>query len=95
MNFFVVVMQIILSTIILAQANGDPAAVLGASGLYLFGLTIFVAFLTATIPALTLPTEKYVRTAVDTTLQAVLTTLAIGGSFALSKRNRGPLPIAA
>lgn len=94
MNFFVGGMQIIL-TVILAQANGDPAAVLGACGLCIFGLTIFLIFLTGTSPALILPAENYVRTAVDTTLLAILTTMDISGSFALSKRNRGPLPIAA
>lgn len=45
MNFFVGAMQIVFPTIILAQANGDPAVVLGASGLYLFGFTyLYVGF---------------------------------------------------
>lgn len=38
-NLFVGVMQIVFPTIILSQANGDPAAIFGASGLYLFGFT--------------------------------------------------------
>ena len=39
MNIFVGVMQIVFPTIILAQSGGDPAIILGASGLYLFGFT--------------------------------------------------------
>ncbi|GAA1496845.1 AmiS/UreI family transporter [Paeniglutamicibacter kerguelensis] len=39
MNFFVGAMQVVFPTIILSQANGDPAVILGASGLYLFGFT--------------------------------------------------------
>lgn len=39
MNFFVGAMQVVFPTIILLQANGDPATILGASGLYLFGFT--------------------------------------------------------
>lgn len=39
MNFFVGAMQVVFPTIILTQANGDPAVILGASGLYLFGFT--------------------------------------------------------
>lgn len=44
MNLFVGLMQIVFPTIILIQANGDPAQILGASGLYLFGFTyLYVA----------------------------------------------------
>ncbi|HSK40834.1 MAG TPA: AmiS/UreI family transporter, partial [Arenibaculum sp.] len=38
-NFFVGAMQVVFPTIIIAQSNGDPAVILGASGLYLFGFT--------------------------------------------------------
>ena len=45
MNFFVGVMQVVFPTIILIQANGDPNAILGASGLYLFGFTyLYIGF---------------------------------------------------
>ena len=44
LNFFVGAMQIVFPTIILIQADGDPAVILGASGLYLFGFTyLYVA----------------------------------------------------
>lgn len=39
MNFFVGIMQVVFPTILLVQAQGDPAAILAASGLYLFGFT--------------------------------------------------------
>lgn len=39
MNFFVGIMQVVFPTILLIQAQGDPAAILAASGLYLFGFT--------------------------------------------------------
>jgi hypothetical protein len=43
-NFFVGAMQVVFPTIIIAQSNGDPAVILGASGLYLFGFTyLYVA----------------------------------------------------
>lgn len=171
LNFFVGAMQIVFPTIILAQSNGDPAVILGASGLYLFGFTylyvgfnqvfglsgeglgwfslfvaitagvmgvvqftqtndpvfgviwfvwallwilfflllglgmqslndltgwftIFVAFLTGTIPALMLLTGNYVSTAREAIWLVVLAAVAIGASFALSTRYRAPLPIA-
>lgn len=39
LNFFVGGMQVILPTVILIQANGDPAVIFAAAGLYLFGFT--------------------------------------------------------
>jgi hypothetical protein len=43
-NFFVGTMQVVFPTIIIAQSGGDPATILGASGLYLFGFTyLYVA----------------------------------------------------
>ena len=39
MNLFVGGMQAVFPTIIIAQANGDPAVIFGASGLYLFSFT--------------------------------------------------------
>ncbi|MEE1621736.1 AmiS/UreI family transporter [Zafaria sp. Z1313] len=43
-NFFVGVMQVVFPTIIISQSGGDPAVILGASGLYLFGFTyLYVA----------------------------------------------------
>ncbi|PZO59889.1 MAG: transporter [Pseudoxanthomonas suwonensis] len=39
LNIFVGVMQVVFPTLILLQANGDPAIILAASGLYLFGFT--------------------------------------------------------
>ena len=45
MNLFVGGMQVVFPTIIIAQSGGDPATVLGASGLYLFGFTyLYVAW---------------------------------------------------
>lgn len=45
MNLFVGGMQVIFPTLIILQSGGDPAAVLGASGLYLFGFTyLYVAW---------------------------------------------------
>lgn len=45
MNLFVGGMQAVFPTIIIAQANGDPATIFGASGLYLFSFTyLYVAF---------------------------------------------------
>lgn len=45
MNFMVGGMQVVFPTIMLAQADGDPAIILGASGLYLFGFTyLYVGF---------------------------------------------------
>ncbi|CAG7599525.1 AmiS/UreI family transporter [Leucobacter soli] len=45
MNLFVGGMQVIFPTIIIMQSGGDPAVVLGASGLYLFGFTyLYVAW---------------------------------------------------
>lgn len=163
LNFFVGVMQIVFPTIILIQADGDPAVILGASGLYLFGFTylyvgfnqvfglsgeglgwfslfvaivavvmgivqftqtndpvfgiiwfvwailwllfflllglgknflndftgwftIFVAFLTGTIPALLLLTNNFVSTAKEAIWLVVFSAIAIGASFALSRR---------
>ena len=49
MNLFVGGMQVVFPTIIIAQADGDPATILGASGLYLFGFTyLYVAWNTLT-----------------------------------------------
>lgn len=49
MNLFVGGMQVIFPTIIIAQSGGDPATILGASGLYLFGFTyLYVAWNTLT-----------------------------------------------
>jgi hypothetical protein len=45
MNLFVGGMQVIFPTLIILQSGGDPAVVLGASGLYLFGFTyLYVAW---------------------------------------------------
>lgn len=45
MNFMVGGMQVVFPTIMLAQADGDPTVILGASGLYLFGFTyLYVGF---------------------------------------------------
>lgn len=45
MNFFVGAMQVVFPTIIIIQANGDPVAIFGAAGLYLFGFTyLYVGF---------------------------------------------------
>lgn len=45
MNLFVGGMQVVFPTIILVQSGGDPAVVLGASGLFLFGFTyLYVAW---------------------------------------------------
>jgi putative amide transporter protein len=44
LNYFVGAMQVVFPTLIIAQSGGDPAVVLGASGLYLFGFTyLYVA----------------------------------------------------
>lgn len=44
MNYFVGFMQVIFPTLMIVQSEGDPAVVLGASGLYLFGFTyLYVA----------------------------------------------------
>lgn len=49
MNLFVGGMQVLFPTLIIAQANGDQAVILGASGLYLFGFTyLYVAWNTLT-----------------------------------------------
>ena len=49
MNLFVGGMQVIFPTIIISQSGGDPATILGASGLYLFGFTyLYVAWNTLT-----------------------------------------------
>lgn len=49
MNLFVGGMQVIFPTIIIVQSGGDPATILGASGLYLFGFTyLYVAWNTLT-----------------------------------------------
>ena len=49
LNFFVGGMQVVLPTTILIQANNDPAIVLGAAGLYLFGFTyLYVGILQMT-----------------------------------------------
>ncbi|KGJ81742.1 transporter [Cryobacterium roopkundense] len=49
LNFFVGGMQVVLPTIILIQANNDPAIILGAAGLYLFGFTyLYVGILQVT-----------------------------------------------
>lgn len=39
LNLFVGALQCVLPTVMLVMAAGDPAAVLAASGLYLFGFT--------------------------------------------------------
>ena len=39
LNLFVGVLQVVVPTVLLIQANGDPDGVLAASGLYLFGFT--------------------------------------------------------
>ncbi|MCO1337988.1 hypothetical protein BJH93_03635 [Kocuria polaris] len=39
LNFIVGTMQLVFPTILLTGANGDPGAILAASGLYLFGIT--------------------------------------------------------
>ena len=45
MNLFVGAMQVVFPTIILAQSDGDPGVILGASGLFLFGFTyLYVAW---------------------------------------------------
>ncbi|MBK0420824.1 transporter [Leucobacter sp. CSA2] len=45
MNLFVGGMQVVFPTIILVQSGGDPAIILGASGLFLFGFTyLYVAW---------------------------------------------------
>ncbi|MGI8394388.1 AmiS/UreI family transporter [Leucobacter sp. Z1108] len=45
MNLFVGGMQVVLPTLTLLTADGDPAVILGASGLYLFGFTyLYVAW---------------------------------------------------
>lgn len=45
MNLFVGAMQVVFPTIIIIQSDGDPAAILGASGLFLFGFTyLYVAW---------------------------------------------------
>jgi len=45
MNLFVGGMQVVFPTVIIAQSGGDPAIILGASGLYLFGFTyLYVAW---------------------------------------------------
>ncbi|MGO1885502.1 MAG: AmiS/UreI family transporter [Citricoccus sp.] len=44
MNYFVGIMQVVFPTLLMLQSEGDPAVVLGASGLYLFGFTyLYVA----------------------------------------------------
>ncbi|MFO7690122.1 MAG: AmiS/UreI family transporter [Cryobacterium sp.] len=46
LNFFVGGMQVIFPTLIILGADGDPAIIFGASGLYLFGFTyLYVAIL--------------------------------------------------
>lgn len=45
LNFFVGGMQVIFPTLIIVAGANDPAVILGASGLYLFGFTyLYVAF---------------------------------------------------
>ena len=45
MNVFVGVLQVITPTYLIFTSGGDPDAILGASGLYLFGFTyLYVAF---------------------------------------------------
>ncbi len=39
LNFFVGTMQVVFPTLIILQANNDPAVIFGAAGLYLFGFT--------------------------------------------------------
>jgi hypothetical protein len=39
LNLFVGVLQVVIPTVLLVQSGGDPAKVLAASGLYLFGFT--------------------------------------------------------
>jgi hypothetical protein len=49
LNFFVGGMQVVLPTIILMQANNDPAIIFATSGLYLFGFTyLYVGILQVT-----------------------------------------------
>ena len=45
MNVFVGLLQVVTPLYLIFTANGDPATILGASGLFLFGFTyLFVAF---------------------------------------------------
>ncbi|MBD7995826.1 transporter [Arthrobacter sp. Sa2CUA1] len=46
LNFFVGGMQVIFPTVILIQAEGDPAVTFAAAGLYLFGFTYLYVGLT-------------------------------------------------
>ena len=39
LNLFVGVLQVVIPTVLLVQADGDPDRILAASGLYLFGFT--------------------------------------------------------
>lgn len=49
LNFFVGTMQVVFPTIIILQANNDPAVIFGAAGLYLFGFTyLYVGILQMT-----------------------------------------------
>jgi hypothetical protein len=49
LNFFVGTMQVIFPTLIILQANNDPAVIFGAAGLYLFGFTyLYVGILQVT-----------------------------------------------
>ena len=49
LNFFVGTMQVVFPTMIIMQANNDPAVIFGAAGLYLFGFTyLYVGILQVT-----------------------------------------------
>ncbi len=49
LNFFVGTMQVVFPTLIILQANNDPAVIFGAAGLYLFGFTyLYVGILQVT-----------------------------------------------
>lgn len=43
-NYFVGIMQVVFPTVVLIQADGDPNAIFGAAGIFLFGFTyLYVA----------------------------------------------------
>ncbi|RZU63598.1 AmiS/UreI family transporter [Zhihengliuella halotolerans] len=56
LNFTVGAMQVVFPTILLAGTDGDPAAILAASGLYLFGITYLWV---GAIGAFDLPAEGF------------------------------------
>jgi len=48
MNVFVGILQVITPLYLIFTANGDPATILGASGLFLFGFTYLYVAMTQT-----------------------------------------------